>query len=429
MITETMDFLAQYDPEVGATVKKEYERQQRNIELIASENIVSPAVMLAMGTCLTNKYAEGYPGKRYYGGCYCVDETEEIARQRACKLFGAEHANVQPHSGASANLAAFKAMLQPGDTYMGLNLAHGGHLSHGSPVNISGQYFHQVPYSLNDETEMLDYDEIYRIAQECKPKMILAGASAYPRAIDFAKFREIADSVGAYLMVDMAHIAGLVAAGVHMNPVPYADVVTTTTHKTLRGPRGGLILCKNEITKKNPATGETETIALAKKIDSAIFPGTQGGPLMHIIAAKAICLGEALKPEFKAYGEQVIKNAAALAEQLKKEGFRLVSGGTDNHLMLVDVRNFGITGKEIEHRLDDCFITVSKNAIPNDPEKPFVTSGIRVGTPAATSRGLKEEDMVKIGQLMGMVARDFEGNKEAVANEVVALTRKYPIYE
>lgn len=429
MITETMDFLAQYDPEVGATVKKEYERQQRNIELIASENIVSPAVMLAMGTCLTNKYAEGYPGKRYYGGCYCVDETEEIARQRACKLFGAEHANVQPHSGASANLAAFKAMLQPGDTYMGLNLAHGGHLSHGSPVNISGQYFHQVPYSLNDETEMLDYDEIYRIAQECKPKMILAGASAYPRAIDFAKFREIADSVGAYLMVDMAHIAGLVAAGVHMSPVPYADVVTTTTHKTLRGPRGGLILCKNEITKKNPATGETETIALAKKIDSAIFPGTQGGPLMHIIAAKAVCLGEALKPEFKAYGEQVIKNAAALAEQLKKEGFRLVSGGTDNHLMLVDVRNFGITGKEIEHRLDDCFITVNKNAIPNDPEKPFVTSGIRVGTPAATSRGLKEEDMVKIGQLMGMVARDFEGNKEAVANEVVALTRKYPIYE
>ena len=429
MITETMDFLAQYDPEVGATVKKEYERQQRNIELIASENIVSPAVMLAMGTCLTNKYAEGYPGKRYYGGCYCVDETEEIARQRACKLFGAEHANVQPLSGASANLAAFKAMLQPGDTYMGLNLAHGGHLSHGSPVNISGQYFHQVPYSLNDETEMLDYDEIYRIAQECKPKMILAGASAYPRAIDFAKFREIADSVGASPMVDVAPVAGLVAAGVHMNPVPYADVVTTTTHKTLRGPRGGLILCKNEITKKNPATGETETIALAKKIDSAIFPGTQGGPLMHIIAAKAICLGEALKPEFKAYGEQVIKNAAALAEQLKKEGFRLVSGGTDNHLMLVDVRNFGITGKEIEHRLDDCFITVNKNAIPNDPEKPFVTSGIRVGTPAATSRGLKEEDMVKIGQLMGMVARDFEGNKEAVANEVVALTRKYPIYE
>ena len=423
------DNIRQQDREVYDAMMRELRRQQDHIELIASENFVSPAVMEAMGSHLTNKYAEGYPGARYYGGCEYVDEIENLAIDRAKELFGAEHANVQPHSGASANLAAFKAMLQPGDTYMGLNLAHGGHLSHGSPVNISGQYFHQVPYSLNDETEMLDYDEIYRIAQECKPKMILAGASAYPRAIDFAKFREIADSVGAYLMVDMAHIAGLVAAGVHMNPVPYADVVTTTTHKTLRGPRGGLILCKNEITKKNPATGETETIALAKKIDSAIFPGTQGGPLMHIIAAKAICLGEALKPEFKAYGEQVIKNAAALAEQLKKEGFRLVSGGTDNHLMLVDVRNFGITGKEIEHRLDDCFITVNKNAIPNDPEKPFVTSGIRVGTPAATSRGLKEEDMVKIGQLMGMVARDFEGNKEAVANEVVALTRKYPIYE
>ena len=375
MIKETMAYLSQYDPEVGATIENEYHREQRNIELIASENIVSPAVMLAMGTCLTNKYAEGYPGKRYYGGCYCVDETEEIARQRACKLFGAEHANVQPHSGASANLAAFKAMLQPGDTYMGMNLAHGGHLSHGSPVNISGQYFHQVPYSLNDETEQIDYDELYRIAQECKPKMILAGASAYPRKIDFAKFREIADSVGAYLMVDMAHIAGLVAAGVHMSPVPYADVVTSTTHKTLRGPRGGLILCKNEITKKNIETGEMETINLAKKIDSAVFPGTQGGPLEHIIAAKAICFGEALKPEFKAYGEQVVKNAAVLADGLMKEGFRLVSGGTDNHLMLVDVRNFNITGKEIERRLDECFITVNKNAIPNDPEKPFVTSG------------------------------------------------------
>ena len=319
MIKETMEFLSQYDPEVGATIEKEYHREQRNIELIASENIVSPAVMMAMGTCLTNKYAEGYPGKRYYGGCYCVDETEEIARQRACKLFGAEHANVQPHSGASANLAAFKAMLQPGDTFMGMNLAHGGHLSHGSPVNISGQYFHQVPYSLNDETEMIDYDEVYRIAQECKPKMILAGASAYPRKIDFAKFREIADSVGAFFMVDMAHIAGLVAAGVHESPVPYADVVTTTTHKTLRGPRGGMILCKNEITKKNIETGEMETINLAKKIDSAVFPGTQGGPLEHIIAAKAICFGEALKPEFKAYGEQVVKNAAVLADGLLKD--------------------------------------------------------------------------------------------------------------
>ena len=410
MIKETMDFLSQYDPEVGATIEKEYHRQQRNIELIASENIVSPAVMLAMGTCLTNKYAEGYPGKRYYGGCYCVDETEEIARQRACKLFGAEHANVQPHSGASANLAAFKAMLQPGDTYMGMNLAHGGHLSHGSPVNISGQYFHQVPYSLNEETEQLDYDEIYRIAQECKPKMILAGASAYPRKIDFAKFREIADSVGAYFMVDMAHIAGLVAAGVHQNPVPYADVVTSTTHKTME-------------------TGEMETINLAKKIDSAVFPGTQGGPLEHIIAAKAICFGEALKPEFKAYGEQVVKNAAVLADGLIAEGFRLVSGGTDNHLMLVDVRNFHITGKEIEHRLDECFITVNKNSIPNDPEKPFVTSGIRVGTPAATSRGLKEEDMKEIARVMGMIARDFEGSKAAAQEAVVAITKKYPIYE
>ena len=429
MMKETMAYLSQYDPEVGATIENEYHREQRNIELIASENIVSPAVMLAMGTCLTNKYAEGYPGKRYYGGCYCVDETEEIARQRACKLFGAEHANVPPHSGASANLAAFKAMLQPGDTYMGMNLAHGGHLSHGSPVNISGQYFHQVPYSLNDETEQIDYDELYRIAQECKPKMILAGASAYPRKIDFAKFREIADSVGAYLMVDMAHIAGLVAAGVHMSPVPYADVVTSTTHKTLRGPRGGLILCKNEITKKNIETGEMETINLAKKIDSAVFPGTQGGPLEHIIAAKAICFGEALKPEFKAYGEQVVKNAAVLADGLMKEGFRLVSGGTDNHLMLVDVRNFNITGKEIERRLDECFITVNKNAIPNDPEKPFVTSGIRVGTPAATTRGLKEEDMKEIARIMGMVARDFEGNKTAAQEAVVALTKKYPIYE
>ena len=399
MIKETMEFLSQYDPEVGATIEKEYHREQRNIELIASENIVSPAVMMAMGTCLTNKYAEGYPGKRYYGGCYCVDETEEIARQRACKLFGAEHANVQPHSGASANLAAFKAMLQPGDTFMGMNLAHGGHLSHGSPVNISGQYFHQVPYSLNDETEMIDYDEVYRIAQECKPKMILAGASAYPRKIDFAKFREIADSVGAFFMVDMAHIAGLVAAGVHESPVPYADVVTTTTHKTLRGPRGGMILCKNEITKKN------------------------------IGAATAICFGEALKPEIKAYGEQDVKNAAVLAEGLKAEGFRLVSGGTDNHLMLVDVRNFNITGKEIERRLDECFITVNKNAIPNDPEKPFVTSGIRVGTPAATTRGLKEEDMKEIARIMGMVARDFEGNKTAAQEAVVALTKKYPIYE
>ncbi len=414
MIQDVMKFLSAYDSEIGTTVEKEFARQQRNIELIASENIVSPAVMLAMGTCLTNKYAEGYPAHRYYGGCYCVDETEEFARQRACKLFGADHANVQPHSGASANLAAFKALMQPGDTYMGMNLAHGGHLSHGSSVNISGQYFHQVPYSLDPETEMLNYDEIARIAQECKPKMIIAGASAYPRKIDFKRFREIADSVGAYLMVDMAHIAGLVAAGVHESPVPYAHVVTTTTHKTLRGPRGGLILCKEE---------------LAKKIDSAIFPGTQGGPLMHIIAAKAVCLGEALKPEFKAYGEQIVKNAAVLAEELKKQGFRLVSGGTDNHLMLLDVRSFGITGKELEERLDACYITANKNSIPNDPEKPTVTSGIRVGTPAVTTRGFKEAEMVQIAAMIGAVAKDFEGNRAAVTEQAIALTKKFPIYQ
>ena len=429
MIKETMEFLSQYDPEVGATIEKEYHREQRNIELIASENIVSPAVMMAMGTCLTNKYAEGYPGKRYYGGCYCVDETEEIDRQRACKLFGAEHANVQPHSGASANLAAFKAMLQPGDTFMGMNLAHGGHLSHGSPVNISGQYFHQVPYSLNDETEMIDYDEVYRIAQECKPKMILAGASAYPRKIDFAKFREIADSVGAFFMVDMAHIAGLVAAGVHESPVPYADVVTTTTHKTLRGPRGGMILCKNEITKKNIETGEMETINLAKKIDSAVFPGTQGGPLEHIIAAKAICFGEALKPEFKAYGEQVVKNAAVLAEGLKAEGFRLVSGGTDNHLILLDLRSLGVTGKDLEKRLDEVNITANKNAIPNDPETPFVTSGLRLGTAAATTRGLDESDMDKIAEFVFLAATDFENSAEAIRAGVAEICAKHPLYE
>ena len=414
MIKETMEFLSQYDPEVGATIEKEYHREQRNIELIASENIVSPAVMMAMGTCLTNKYAEGYPGKRYYGGCYCVDETEEIARQRACKLFGAEHANVQPHSGASANLAAFKAMLQPGDTFMGMNLAHGGHLSHGSPVNISGQYFHQVPYSLNDETEMIDYDEVYRIAQECKPKMILAGASAYPRKIDFAKFREIADSVGAFFMVDMAHIAGLVAAGVHESPVPYADVVTTTTHKTLRGPRGGLILCKE---------------ALAKQINKAVFPGTQGGPLEHIIAAKAVCFGEALKPEFKAYQQQVINNAQAFAKALTDEGFRLVSGGTDNHLILIDLQNMNITGKELEKRLDEVYITANKNAIPNDPQSPFVTSGLRVGTPAVTTRGFKEEDMVKVAHFIKLAATDFENKADEIRAGVTELCSKYPIYE
>ena len=414
VLNEILDFLSGADPEVGATIRAEYAREKRNIELIASENIVSPAVMLAMGSCLTNKYAEGYPGKRYYGGCQCVDETEELARRRACKLFGADHANVQPHSGASANLAAFKALLQPGDTYLGMSLAHGGHLSHGSPVNISGQYFRPVAYELSAETERIDYDALYDLAQREKPKMILAGGSAYPRALDFRRFREIADSVGAYLMVDMAHIAGLVAAGVHESPIPYADVVTSTTHKTLRGPRGGLILCRE---------------ALAKKVDSAVFPGTQGGPLMHIIAAKAVCFGEALKPSFRSYGEQIVKNAAALAEELKRQGFRLVSGGTDNHLMLVDVRSFGITGKEMERRLDECYITVNKNAIPNDPEKPFVTSGIRVGTPAATTRGLKEPEMAEIGRLMGAVARDFEGSRARVADAVVALTERFPIYE
>ena len=415
MVQKNMDFISQYDPEVGASIQEEFARERRNIELIASENIVSPAVMLAMGTCLTNKYAEGYPGKRYYGGCYAVDVTEEIARKRACQLFGCNYANVQPHSGANANLAVFFALLQPGDTVLGMNLAHGGHLSHGSPVNISGKYFHVVPDGLDDETEMIDYDKLMDVAKECRPKLIVAGASAYPRVIDFAKFREVADAVGAYLMVDMAHIAGLVAAGVHPSPIPYADVVTTTTHKTLRGPRGGLILCNDE--------------AIYKKINSAVFPGTQGGPLEHIIAAKAVCFGEALKPEFKTYAEQIVKNAKVLAEELVKSGFRLVSGGTDNHLMLVDVRNFHITGKEFEHRLDEVQITVNKNAIPNDPEKPFVTSGTRVGTPAVTSRGFKEPEMVQIARWMGQVARDFEGCKEQVRSEVDALCRKFPIYE
>ena len=415
MIQETMEFISQYDPEVGASIRAEFDRERRNIELIASENIVSPAVMLAMGTCLTNKYAEGYPGKRYYGGCFAVDVTEEIARKRACQLFGCNYANVQPHSGANANLAAFFALAKPGDTILGMNLAHGGHLSHGSPVNISGKYFNIVPYGLSDETETIDYDALMETAKACQPKVIIAGASAYPRTIDFAKFREVADAVGAYLMVDMAHIAGLVAAGVHPSPIPYADVVTSTTHKTLRGPRGGLILCNDE--------------EIYKKINSAVFPGTQGGPLEHIIAAKAVCFGEALKPEFKAYGQQVVKNAAVLAEELIKQGFRLVSGGTDNHLMLVDVRNFHITGKEFEHRLDEVQITVNKNAIPNDPEKPFVTSGIRVGTPAVTSRGFKEPEMVKIAGWMAQVARDFEGTADQVRAKVDALCRQFPIYE
>jgi glycine hydroxymethyltransferase len=405
--------LANYDAEVYEACDLELKRQQHNIELIASENIVSKAVLLAAGTVLTNKYAEGYPGKRYYGGCQCVDIVENIARERAKKLFGAEHANVQPHSGASANLAVFFALLNPGDTVMGLSLAHGGHLSHGSPVNISGKYFNIVPYCVSDDTETLDYESIRKTALESKPKMIIAGASAYSRSIDFAKIREIADEVGAYFMVDMAHIAGLVAAGLHPNPVPHAHVVTTTTHKTLRGPRGGLILCKEE---------------LAKQIDKAVFPGTQGGPLMHIIAAKAVALGEALTDEFKAYQTQIVKNAATLCEALKKEGFRVVSDGTDNHLMLIDLRPFGITGKEFEHRLDEVHITVNKNAIPNDPESPFVTSGIRVGTPAVTSRGFKEEEMLKIAKWMGKIAADFEANKESVTKEVIELCEKFPIY-
>ena len=407
------DELKNYDPEVFEGCNLEFNRQKHNIELIASENIVSKAVLLAAGTVLTNKYAEGLPGKRYYGGCQHVDIVENIARERAKKLFGAEHANVQPHSGANANLAAFFALVQPGDTVMGLNLAHGGHLSHGSPVNISGKYFNIVPYGVSDDTEALDYDEMFKIAKECQPKMIIAGASAYSRTIDFAKVREIADEVGAYMMVDMAHIAGLVAAGLHPSPVPYADVVTTTTHKTLRGPRGGLILCKEE---------------LAQKIDKAVFPGTQGGPLMHVIAAKAVAFGEALTDEFKEYQKQVIKNAKVLSEELVKEGFRIVSGGTDNHLMLIDLQSFGITGKELEARLDEVHITVNKNAIPNDPESPFVTSGIRVGTPAVTSRGFKEEEMIKIAKWMKLVASDFENSKEEITKEVMALCEKFPIY-
>ncbi len=407
------DELKNYDAEVFAACDREFKRQQHNIELIASENIVSKAVLLAAGSVLTNKYAEGYPGKRYYGGCVYVDEVEEIARQRACQLFGADHANVQPHSGASANLAVFFALLQPGDTVMGMNLAHGGHLSHGSPVNISGKYFNIVPYGVDTATGYIDYDEMRKIAVENKPKLIVVGASAYPRVIDFAKCREIADEVGAYLMVDIAHIAGLVAAGLHPNPVPYADVVTTTTHKTLRGPRGGMILCKEE---------------LAKKIDKAIFPGIQGGPLMHIIAAKAVALGEALTDEFKTYQQNIVKNAKVLSEALVAEGLKLVSDGTDNHLMLLDLRGTGVTGKELEHRLDAVHITANKNAIPDDPESPFVTSGVRIGTPAVTSRGFGEAEMRKIAKWIADVIRDFEGNKDRITQEVIALCEQFPIY-
>ena len=410
----SIDFVNMYDPEVGSAMAEEQARQKRNLELIASENIVSPAVMAAMGSLLTNKYAEGYPGKRYYGGCYAVDKVEEIARKRACELFGAEHANVQPHTGAQANMAVYFAMLTPGDTVMGMNLNEGGHLTHGSPVNMSGKYFNFVPYGVDSETHRIDYDKVLEIAKECKPKMIVAGASAYPRIIDFAKFREIADEVGALLMVDMAHIAGLVAAGVHPNPVPYCDFVTTTTHKTLRGPRGGMILCKEQY---------------AKAIDKAIFPGTQGGPLMHIIAAKAVCLGEALKPEFKEYGKQIVKNCKALADGLVKRGCKLVSGGTDNHVLLMDLRDTGVTGKELEARLDDCYITVNKNTIPNEPLSPFVTSGVRIGTAAVTTRGLKEEDCDKIAEYITLVLNDYEGNKDKVRAGVEEICKKYPLYE
>ncbi len=405
--------LKSYDTEVAAACHAELERQQHNIELIASENIVSKGVLLAAGGVLTNKYAEGYPGKRYYGGCQYVDVVENIARERAKKLFGAEHANVQPHCGASANLAVFFAFLQPGDTVMGMNLQQGGHLSHGSPVNISGKYFNVVPYGVNPETEMIDYDEMRRIALECKPKMIIAGASAYSRIIDFKRCREIADEVGAYLMVDMAHIAGLVAAGLHPSPVPYADVVTTTTHKTLRGPRGGLILCKEKY---------------AAQIDKAIFPGTQGGPLMHIIAAKAVAFGEALTPEFKEYQQQILKNSKALCSALQGEGFDIVSGGTDNHLILIKLIKNGVTGKELEHRLDEVHITANKNTVPNDPQSPFVTSGLRVGTPAVTTRGFKEPEMKSIAKWIALCANDFEPNKEKITSEVTELCSRYPIY-
>jgi len=411
---DTIGFVKEFDKEVGEAMGLELARQRRNLELIASENIVSPAVMAAMGSVLTNKYAEGYPAKRYYGGCECVDIVEQIAIDRACKLFDAKFANVQPHSGAQANTAVYFALLQPGDTVMGMSLDNGGHLTHGSPVNISGKYFNFVPYGV-DDNGFIDYDAMDKQAKEVKPKLIVAGASAYPRAIDFKRISEIAKSVGAYFMVDMAHIAGLVAAGQHESPMPYADVVTTTTHKTLRGPRGGMILTNDE--------------ALAKKFNSAIFPGTQGGPLMHVIAGKAVCFGEALKPEFKSYGEQIVKNAQRLAKGLLDKGFDLVSGGTDNHLMLADLRPFKITGKKLQNDLDEVYITVNKNAIPNDPEKPFVTSGVRIGTPAVTTRGLVEEDMDVIAEAIFLTASDFEANKEKARELVNGICKKYPLYE
>ena len=413
MVRQTMDFVTAFDPELGRMIEAEYKRQARNIELIASENIVSEAVMAAMGSVLTNKYAEGYPGKRYYGGCECVDEVENLAIHRVCQLFGAKYANVQPHSGAQANMAVYQALCKPGDTVLGMSLDNGGHLTHGSPVNQSGLLYNIVPYGV-DENGLIDYDALRALAKKEQPKMIIAGASAYPRAIDFAKFAEIAHEVGAYLFVDMAHIAGLVAAGLHQSPVPYADVVTTTTHKTLRGPRGGVILTNDE--------------ELAKKFNKAIFPGTQGGPLEHVIAAKAVCFGEALKPEFKAYQQRVVTNARVLADALQKQGFDLVAGGTDNHLMLIDLRKTGVTGKELQRRLDEVYITANKNAIPNDPESPFVTSGMRIGTPAVTTRGFGAPEMLRIAEFIWQAATDFDNKANDIRRNVRDICANFPIY-
>lgn len=413
MVRQAMDFVTAFDPELGRMIEAEYKRQARNIELIASENIVSEAVMAAMGSVLTNKYAEGYPCKRYYGGCECVDEVENLAIHRVCQLFGAKYANVQPHSGAQANMAVYQALCKPGDTVLGMSLDNGGHLTHGSPVNQSGLLYNIVPYGV-DENGLIDYDALRALAKKEQPKMIIAGASAYPRAIDFEKFAEIAHEVGAYLFVDMAHIAGLVAAGLHQSPVPYADVVTTTTHKTLRGPRGGVILTNDE--------------ELAKKFNKAIFPGTQGGPLEHVIAAKAVCFGEALKPEFKAYQQNVVTNARVLADALQKQGFDLVSGGTDNHLMLIDLRKTGVTGKELQRRLDEVYITANKNAIPNDPESPFVTSGMRIGTPAVTTRGFGAPEMLRIAEFIWQAATDFDNKANDIRRNVRDICANFPIY-
>ena len=413
MVREAMDFVTAFDPELGRMIEAEYKRQARNIELIASENIVSEAVMAAMGSVLTNKYAEGYPGKRYYGGCECVDEVENLAIHRVCQLFGAKYANVQPHSGAQANMAVYQALCKPGDTVLGMSLDNGGHLTHGSPVNQSGLLYNIVPYGV-DENGLIDYDALRALAKKEQPKMIIAGASAYPRAIDFEKFAEIAHEVGAYLFVDMAHIAGLVAAGLHQSPVPYADVVTTTTHKTLRGPRGGVILTNDE--------------ELAKKFNKAIFPGTQGGPLEHVIAAKAVCFGEALRPEFKAYQQNVVTNARVLADALQEQGFDLVSGGTDNHLMLIDLRKTGVTGKELQRRLDEVYITANKNAIPNDPESPFVTSGMRIGTPAVTTRGFGSPEMIRIAEFIWQAATDFDNKANDIRRNVRDICANFPIY-